>query len=727
MSFVRRWPALALGLLLPTLAFADTVTGSLRTSDGLPLPQVAVQLSPVAGGPPLSAVTGPDGGFRIEAPRGAWTVQVEVPGFGAPQPDRLDVAGNARLDIKLVVAPVREHVVVVATRGEAPAGQSGVSVAVLDEERIEERAAVQTLTLLEELPGVSVARAGGSGAQSSLFVRGGESRHTRILLDGIPLNSAGGSFDFGSALPLDIAQVELSRGAGSALYGTDALAGVLNLVTRRGAGPVNGRLEGEAGSFGHRRGAGATSGRSGRLDWALGGLHLETDGEQPNSGFSETALQANAGLELGPQASLRLLARMEDSTAGTPGPTAFGRADLDATFERRDDTVGLVGRLRGERIFQEARVAFARTRQLSLDPLDSGSYLPRSGAVVGSFELSDFPDPQGFQNDSARLTLGYRAELQASARQQLTAGVDVERETGAVGANSGELLHPERTNLGLYAQDQLLLGPARLTLGARVERNDSFGTEVVPRAALAWRLRGGSDTTTLRASAGAGIKEPTFVESFGTSFYARGNPDLRPERSRTYDVGVEQRAFAGRVRAEATLFRHDYRDLIGYAIVDFDTFAGSFVNVGETRAQGLELALEAAPLPWLSVAGTYTHMNSEVLASSSDFDPVYAVGRELLRRPADQGSLSLRAGDERVSGLLVLVASSRRVDSDFVGLGLQENPGYARLDARLRYRAARHLELFAAADNLLDAQYQEVLGYPAPGRALRAGLRLLAR
>jgi vitamin B12 transporter len=237
-------------------------------------------------------------------------------------------------------------------------------------------------------------------------------------------------------------------------------------------------------------------------------------------------------------------------------------------------------------------------------------------------------------------------------------------------------------------------------------------------------VREGDDATTLRASAGMGVKEPSFLESYGESFYAQGNPDLDPERSTTLDVGVEQRLFASRLRASLTYFHHDYEDQIAYSVVDYTTFQGSYVNLAHTRAQGLEMALEARPVPVLSLSGQYTFLDGEILESPSDFDPVYAAGQPLLRRPKHQGSLGAVLSLPRWSAGVTLALVGERTDSDFVGLGLTTNPGYARLDARLRVRLVGALEAYVVADNLLDEEYQEALGYPALGRAVRAGLRL---
>jgi outer membrane cobalamin receptor len=716
-----------LSLLFAGTALAQdgSLTGTVRTSDGVPLPQLVLTLAGPSG--LRTAVTGPEGRYRASGlAAGAYTLSAETPGLVAGGPREATVgAGEARLDLVLSPAPVREQVLVSATRSEAAASTLGSAVSVLDRERIDERAATSTLTLLQDLPGVATARTGAVGAQGSLFVRGGESRFARILVDGVPVNQPGGAYDFGSALPLEYERIEVVRGATSSLYGTDALAGVVHFVTRRGDGPASVRLEGEGGADDWWRGQAATAGHSGGLDWNAGLQRLQTDNETPNSAFEQTAGALSLGTAVGSAGTLRLVVRTESSETGTPGQTAFGRPDLDATFERDDRVGGASFRWAGARVSHLVRAGLAQSRQLSLDPIDSGSYTPAFGSTTGSFPLSDFTNAEGFQNDTDRASFGYQAEAQVAARHLLTAGADLERETGELGSRADdELLSPKRTNVGAYLQDRVVLGDrVYATLGARVERNDSFGTEVVPRASVAWRVVPGTDATTLRASGGAGIKEPDFYQSFGLSFFAKGNPDLEAERSRTFDAGIEQRAFAGRLAIAATYFHHRYLDQIAYALVDPSTFEGTYVNLGETRARGLELEVTAAPTPALALSAHYTLTDAEVVVSTSDFDPVYAVGRPLLRRPKHQGGLSARFTSGRLTLGATLVSVGTRADGDFLGLGLTENEGYTRIDARARVRVTRQLEAFVAAENLADREYMEALGYPALGRAVRAGLR----
>jgi vitamin B12 transporter len=715
-------------LLAPEARAGGALFGSVRSPDGTALSQLVLTLSGPAGS--IRIVTGPEGRYHARdlAP-GEYAMSVDAPGFALSPEARARVGeSETRLDLVLAPARLREHVVVAATRTGAASSTLGVSATVLDRDAVTEREASSLLPMLQDIPGVNVARAGGVGLQGSAFLRGGESRYARILVDGVPVNQPGGLFDFGSALPLELERVEVVRGAASSLYGTDALAGVVQLVTHR-AGPGEDpafRAEADAGSFGWKRGQGGSSGRSGRFDWNVGLLRLETDNEQPNSAFSETAGAASLGMG-GDGSGVRLIARFEDSSVGTPGQTAFGRPDLDASFERRDWVLGGSWRQARQGFAHEARIGLARTRQLSLNPLDSGSFVPQLGDRVGSFPVADLPEPAGFQNDSDRLSVGYQAEVQMGSRHLLTVGGDLERETGTLGSRREAPLRPERTNVGAYVQDRVVFGErVYLTIGGRLERNDSFGTRAVPRAALAWRVRGGEDATTLRASGGAGIKEPDFFQSFGASFFAQGNPDLEPERSRTFDAGIEQRLLGGRLRAEAVFFHHDYLDQIAFTLLDFTTFQGTYVNLGKTRARGLELAVEATPTPRLTLQARYTLLDGEVLVSVADFDPVYAVGRPLLRRPKHQASVSARWASPRAALAGTLLAVGRRADSDFLGLGLTESERYVRLDARARVKIARGFSAIAVAENLLDRQYQEVLGYPALGRSLRLGVRFLS-
>ncbi len=223
------------------------------------------------------------------------------------------------------------------------------------------------------------------------------------------------------------------------------------------------------------------------------------------------------------------MARFGDGSVGTPGPTAFGRPDLDASFERRDWMLGTSLRQSRGTFAHGLSLGWATTRQLSLDPLDSGPYVPAYAGLSAPYAFSDYPDPAGFQNQTARLSGGYQADWQAGSRHLLSLGAELEHETGEIGTPGQEMLSPSRDNLGLYAQDRLAFGArAFLTLGARLEHNDSYGTRVVPRAALALRLREGQGATTLRASAGRGSRSPASSSPTGSRSTRAATPTCCP-------------------------------------------------------------------------------------------------------------------------------------------------------------------------------------------------------
>jgi outer membrane cobalamin receptor len=294
------------------------------------------------------------------------------------------------VELALGPAPVSARVIESAPRGEATLSSLGLSADVLDSQRIEDRAAPSLLPLLQDVPGAATARAGQTGLQGSGCIRGGGSRYACVLVDGVAVNQPGGSFDFGTVLPFELERVEVVRGAASSLYGTDALAGVVSLNTRRarsGETPSL-RAEGEGGSFDWGRGLVATSGARSRFDWNAGVQRLTTDNEAPNSRFEQTAAAFAGGARIDPRTEARAVVRWEDSTTGTPGQTAFGRPDEDASFEREDLAVSALVRRALPRFVQQLSAGYARTDQLSLNPLDSGMWVPEWDGVSGSFPIT---------------------------------------------------------------------------------------------------------------------------------------------------------------------------------------------------------------------------------------------------------------------------------------------------------------------------------------------------
>jgi vitamin B12 transporter len=700
-------------------ASAATVHGVVKTQAGQPVSQVVVRLSNAAAA--HEAVTGSQGEFHMDLPDGSYSPAVR--GFEV-DPAPVVVAGqDLALEISLRPARVREDVVVVATRSRTAISSVGVSASVLDETDLRERQTLRLTDSLAELPGLAVAATGGAGAQSSVFVRGGESRFARVLIDGVPVNEPGGFFNFGTLLTPDVERVEVVRGSFGTLYGSDALAGVVALQTFSLGGPS--RLRGEAGVGDLGTDSFSATGQGTREAWSgsLSFGRTKTGNAGPNADFHSNLFAAALERSVNASGSVLGSFRLNTSEGGTPGPTLFGRPDRDARYAR-DLMIGTVAsQFRIGRLTHSARLGFKRDDQLSTNPLDSGAYRPAFGGRQAAFDSSDFPSPKGYANVTDRLFATYELRGQMGSHS-LTAGGDLERETGRLGDVGGEPLAPRRVSYGAFLQDQIAFTSRAFgTVSLRAEHNGSTGTTLVPHASAAWIVaRGANFDLTLRGGGGAGIKAPSFFESYGMSSFALGNPDLKPERARAFDGGVDLR-IGGRFKLQATWFRHRYLDQIAYKVVSYSPFAGTYENLGETKASGFEFSAEWRPSSHLRFVSNYTLQDSEIVTSVST-DPLLAPGKELLRRPRRQGSITSEWALARATFAATLVSVGRRADSDFLGIGLTENPGFTRLDLRAALRFNAHARVLAAVENATNASYQEVLGFPALPRRFRITLNL---
>lgn len=696
---------------------AAEVKGSVATPDGLPVSQAVVRLS--SDSLSRETVTGAQGTFALDLPEGSYVATVR--GFDV-DPSPIAIArGETSLNITLKPGHIREEVVVAANRTRTAASSVGVSVSILDAQDLKQGQTLRLTDLLAELPGAAVAATGGMGAQSSLFLRGGESRFARVLIDGVPVNEPGGFFNFGTLLTPDVERVEVVRGSFGTLYGSDALAGVVALETT-GGGPGR-RLRGEVGGgdLGTQSVSGSGSASAAGLTGTLSLGRSTTDNVGPNSDFTShliaASLERRAPAGLSTEASFRF----NTSEGGTPGPTLFGRADRDARYDRDLLIASVALQFKSGPTSHSARIGFKRDDQVSTNPLDSGPYRPAYFGLEAAYDSYDFPSALGYSNRTDRLfgTYEWRGQL---GSHSLTAGGDLERETGSLGNLGEAALSPRRVSYGVFLQDQLALtSRAFSTLSLRSEHNGSTGTTLVPHASLAVAAtRASAFDLTLRASGGAGVKAPSFFESYGVSSFALGNPDLKPERARTYDLGFDLR-LGQTWKLQATYFHHRYLDQIAYKVVSFAPFTGTYENLGKTEAKGIELSGEWRPRNWFRVLSNFTLQKSRILTSVST-DPLLGAGRELLRRPGRQGSLTAEAHAGRGTFAATLVHVGQRADSDFLGIGLTSNPAFTRVDTRAAWSLSSRTRLRVAVENLFDAHYQEVLGYASLPRRFRVSL-----
>ena len=710
-----------------SVAAQQELSGTVVDESGSALPRVAVTLVDQKDLEVATTFTDSHGAFRFARACDRCAVIVSLSGFN---PERLAISTATPSTVTLTVAPVRESVVVSATRTETPTSQVGAAVTVFTTEEMQRRDMPVVAELLRGTPGATVVKAGGVGNVTSLFVRGGESSYNKVLLDGVPLNEPGGTFNFSNLTTDFVERIEVVRGAQSALFGSDAMASVVQLISRRPARGLSHPTilaSGEAGSYHSQRGSASVGFSGGKWDGSLHAGRQHTANRVPNNTFDNTTIAGNGGVMPLSNVSLRLVGRTEFGRTGAPGATAFGRPDVDAFFHRRDGVIGAtlehqISDRWQQRVTYALSVSHQQSTNLDIDP----PYVPRFDGHVAPFAFSDFP--YDTLTDLRRHFVTYQADARiggGSANEQvLTFAFDVNGERGVLtNRMAGSVVHASRDNFGWTAQHQWFGARASIASGLRIEQNDSFGTAVAPRISIAVAA---AANTKLKFNAGLGVKEPTILQSFSPAPSFLGNPDLEPERATTVDAGVEQRLFAQRLKIEAIWFDGRYKNIISTRTISFTPFLSQYFNIGLTKAHGAELAFDTAPAPALRVRGAYTLTVSRIAQSTSPTNPVFAVGAWAFRRPRHSGFAEAVWTVDRFGADVRGTFIGRRVDSDFSSLvpPIVANAGYQTWDAGASYRLAPPLTLYLRVDNLADRDYMDPLGYPAWRRTARAGARV---
>jgi vitamin B12 transporter len=715
-------------------ALAAGLAGQVVDATGRVLPRAYVRVLSENGATVAGGFTDGSGRFSLTADLPApCRVETSLTGF---QTTIVPCAQDEQR-ITLLLAPVRETVIVSATRTDAPASQVGASATVYTAADLERLQKPLLADLLVATPGAMLIRNGGPGTVTSLFVRGGESDYNKILLDGVPLNEPGGTFFLSNLTTENLDRIEVVRGAYSSLFGSDAMASVIQLFTKRPQGgstrpQVSAQVDG--GTYGTLHATAAVSGARQRIDYSLGAARLDSDNRVPNSALENTTLNANIGVALAPDTSLRFIARAEREHVGTPGTTAYGRPDLDAFFERHDG----VGSLQFDqqvhgRLHQRASYSLAASYQQSTDLLADPPYTAMFKGKVGVFPSSDFLNDSS--NDFRRHNAAYQADLHLPSAATIAdntltflADWNGERVT-ATNRRTGLETINSRDNFGAALQDQLLWRRVFVTVGGRIEKNEDFGTAFVPRGTIVYVVREASSAageTRVKASAGSGIKEPTLAESFSVSPFALGNPDLDPERSRSAEVGIEQRLANQRAKVALTYFDNHFSDVIQLITTNPSTFEGKYFNTGVTRARGIELGAEAAPVAAVRLRANYTLLDGKVTESAVPDDTVFGLGNTLFRRPRNSGSVGVWVQWQRLTADLNGAFIGRFADSDF-GLfspSFKESPGHSLWDARVTATLTRGLTGVLMIDNLTNQDYSEPFGYQPLLRTVRVGVRV---
>jgi len=707
--------------------------------------RVTAQLDGVAGTQVWTATSTTDGVYALAFPPGRYHVQFIRSSF-VSRDFVLDLAAGQfrKLDLRLDLERLSSRVVVTAQAEPTPVQDTSASVTLITHQEIDQRQAVPFADLLLYTSGIAIGKTGPEGGLTSFFLDGGNSYHTKVLIDGAAVNNPGGQVDFSNFTLDNIDKVEIVRGAESAIYGTDAVAGVIQVFTHRGDTRVPAfSIFGEGGTFSSGRGGAQLSGLLGKFDYSGAGSYFETDGQGPNDSFRNRTLSGNFGYSFSDTNQLRLSIRNNISDAGIPGQTLLEPPSLHTINDLEDFSANARWDfVTGTHWHHEVSGSEAYNRAFSANPLqsfyatDPFAGCPQTNpAAVATAEFCDFTDP-GSTSKFNRASLNAQSSYILS-KFSATAGYQYEVENADISFLG--IGHLRRNNQGGYLDFRYLPHPrASLDFGVRAEANINFGTRVVPRVGASLALRYGKGfwgDTRYRISYGEGIIEPQFSQSYGSSPCSPGNPALKPEESKTWNTGIEQKLDNDRVKVSAEYFSNRFYDIISFTDCfpgsgctipqppGCPSFWGNYFNTDLARARGVNLAAETHFLHWLNLAGNYSYDDSRVLVSPNAFDPAEIPGNHLLRRPPQSGSLTLNAAYRRFSFTMAGYFSGPRTDSDFLGLGHTRNPGYARFDVAGSYTFGRSLTFYARATNLFDKQYQDVIGYPALGRDARVGVK----
>lgn len=660
-----------------------------------------------------------DGSFKVSVLPGEYRVVITRDAFAKVERDLTVTAGQQMdLNLQLEIEPLAASVVVTAESNPVETTSSPVRVDVVTLPQIEAQRIISLPSLLSTLPGITVARTGAEGGQATLFLDGANSNHTQVLIDGAPINDSGGFLDLSNLMLDNVEKIELVHGAESALYGSDAMSGVIQIFTKRGdTRTPELDLTGDGGSFGTGHGSAEFSGLLGKLDYAMGATYFATGGQGPNDSFYNRALNGNFGWKFSDTNTLRVSLRNNTSDAGIPGQTLLEPPDLFQTNDQHDFSMNASW---------DAKTGTNWLWHVSVSDTD-----------LRANDTEANPDP-----DFAFSSVSQFNRVQGVAQTTylfngvaLTGGYEYEVENGFPSAITPE--HAHRDNQAGYV-DARWQATKRLTAtaGFRADANTSFGTHVVPRVGAAYLLRAGNGTigdTRLHAFYGQGIDEPRLDQSFGTDPCFPGNPNLLPEESRTTSGGIDQGFSGNRVHLSADYFYTELHNVISFG----STFpappplsetcpfgVGTYFNTDLAITRGVNLSGEVRLMHGLTFSGHYSYDNTLVLKAPNAFDPTEIPGNHLLRRPVNSGTAALNYLRGRFGGNILAYFSGQRTDSDFLGLGIDHDPGYMRIDVASSYQIQRHATLFVRVGNLLNKQYTDAVGFPELGREIRVGLKL---
>lgn len=610
-----------------------------------------------------------------------------------------------------------DEVIVTATRTATPAIEVGSSYSLITSEQIVKQQTNTVVDALRSLPGMIIVQQGGPGKVSHVFMRGANSNHTLVIMDGIVMNdpsSPNNAFDFSSLNTNDIERIEVVRGPQSTLYGSDAMAGVINIVSKKGTSKPQYSLLGETGSNGYYRGNLSALGSIGLMNYAIiatrnGSRGVssadEAYGNKELDGYSNNSLTSRLGFAFTKNISLDLLYKYTKT-----------KSSIDQSEKLGDDP---------NYIYNIEEQTFKSGISFSL--LDNKWQQSVSASLIKSFNHSlDLPDEVRPNTSSdyfckaQRIKYDWQNNLKLIDNNIILFGIETSTEEARTSSHSTSDWGPYTSELpnntirttGVYLQDQINISNAFFaSIGIRYDNHEKFGGKTTFRIAPVYFIS--STSTKIKMSYGTGFKTPSLFYLFDPTY---GNPELKPEKSKGWDLGFEQFAFNNSICIGATYFNTKFEDMFGYGSNYRE------INIAKASSHGCEISATVKNIYNFSfnVSYTYTKTKNEYNDGSDDFD------KPLLRRPENQFAVNANYQFNPSFNINLQVQYvGKRDDKDFTEywdvkrVALSD---YTLCNLAASYKILDYLSLHARCENILDKKYEEVLFYGTLGRSFYIGM-----
>jgi len=593
-----------------------------------------------------------------------------------------------------------EEVVVTASRLEEPLKYAPDSVTIVTSEEIKKKGKQTVIDVLRDVPGISISQNGSFGGSASIYLRGTQNAHTLIMIDGVRVGdpmAIDGKMSISDLSTDNIERIEIVRGAQSVLYGSDAIGGVINIITKKGKGKPKFYLSSEGGSFQTFRERAGVSGSNDKISYAASILRLDTQGvskadedlgNNEEDYYHDTNISARVDGRLSDTVGMGFSVRHSESSMDIDGndPVTYIFGDADEVQDTDITTI---------------------STNFDQDILDWWQHVIKFGITETKREYTNDGAFNGTYKGTMKLA-SWQHNFFIREIDTVTAGFDYQEESGDVQNPWGNISEKKVETKSFFIQNKLTpFKGLSFTLGARHDDHQTFGNENTYKGALAYFYE--KTGTKVRTSYGTGFHAPSLYQLYDPTY---GDPTLKPEESKGYDAGIDQELFGKKALLSVTYFQTKIDNMIGFNMSTY-----KYYNVGKVKTRGWETALSVNPLAWLGFNAHYTYTeatNEDESDANKDKDLIY--------RPKHTGGASVNIKPlEKLNVNLNAQYVGKRYRT---GDNSEEMPAYTLLNLAASYDVNDWFKIFGRVENLTDKNYQSIYKYGEPGIGFYGGVKV---